>query len=172
MASILSSSNNSFKGQLPNEKIILITRKHWITLFGPFMFLVIFSLAPGLIYYLVNDSPWYPFLENFLWLINLIYYLILWNIFFFNLMIYSLNIIIVTDKRVIKNSQVGFFRYTSGEMEINKIQDITVKIKGFLAAIFDFGDLEIQTAGSQNKFYFSTLPHPNKIKKTIMELRS
>lgn len=82
-------------------------------------------------------------------------------------MIYSLNTVIVTNKRVLDNQQKGFFNYVLNEVERSKIQDISVKIKGVFASILNYGDIEIQSAGTQNKFYFHTLPHPQKIKEII-----
>lgn len=87
-------------------------------------------------------------------------------------MIYTLNTIVITNKRVIKNEQSGFFRYASAELDIAKIQDVSVKVHGILAAILRFGDLEIQTAGTQNKFLFDRLPNPEKIKTIVTGLQN
>ncbi len=87
-------------------------------------------------------------------------------------MIYFLNTVIVTNKRVIQNKQEGFFHHTSNELELNKIQDISVKILGPLATFLDFGDVEIQSAGAKPKFYLDRLPHPKKIKEVIMKLKT
>ncbi len=84
---------------------------------------------------------------------------------------YFLNTLVVTNKRVIENKQDGFFKYTMNEMELERIQDITVKVFGPLASFLDFGDIEIQSAGTTNKFYLSRFPHPKKIKETIMGLK-
>lgn len=84
---------------------------------------------------------------------------------------YYLDIIIITNKRVIENEQNGLFKYTASEVELSKIQDISVKVFGPLAEFLDFGDMEIQSAGTQTKFYFHTLPHPYKIRKIINDLK-
>jgi len=82
-------------------------------------------------------------------------------------MIYSLNTIVVTNKRVMDNQQKGLFQYALNELEREKIQDITVKINGMFASFLNYGDIEIQSAGTQNKFYFKKLPDPQKIKEII-----
>ena len=86
------------------------------------------------------------------------------------LMLYFLNAVIITDQRVIQNNQKGFFNYDMIEIKLEKIQDISVKIVGPIATFLDFGDLEIQTAGTQVKFHFNGLPQPQKIKDLIMDL--
>lgn len=85
-------------------------------------------------------------------------------------MIYILTCAIVTNKRVIRIETKGFFKYEQAEAELNKIQDISVKIYGIFAGFLNFGDLEIQTAGTIVKFTFPQLPNPEKIKETIMGL--
>lgn len=85
-------------------------------------------------------------------------------------MIYTLNTVAVTNRRIIENQQAGFFRHTVDELEIHKIQDITIKVYGIIPAMLKFGDLEIQTAGAMNKFVFTQLPHPKRIKDTIRRI--
>ena len=58
-------------------------------------------------------------------------------------MLYFLNTVIVTNQRIIENKQEGFFEYRTNEMELTKIQDISIKISGSLATFLDFGDIEI-----------------------------
>ena len=86
-------------------------------------------------------------------------------------MLYNLNTVVVTNKRIIENKQEGFFKHTINELEIDKIQDMTVKVFGVLAEFLCFGNIEIQSAGVQAKFFFNTLPYPEKIKETIMGLK-
>lgn len=69
---------------------------------------------------------------------------------------------------MIETKQLGFFRYSASEFQKDKIQDVSVKMTGILASFLNFGDLEIQTAGNQNKFNFTNLPDPEKIKQIIL----
>ncbi|MEK9153662.1 MAG: PH domain-containing protein [Patescibacteria group bacterium] len=172
MPSNILSSSNSFRGQLTSEQTVLVSRRHWIVLFGPIFFIIIFAFLPSLIYHYVSQTSWYLQWMDLFWFLMALYYFFLWNVLFYNLMIYTLNTVVVTNKRVIKNEQNGFFRYASAELDLPKIQDVSVKVHGILAAILRFGDLEIQTAGSQNKFLFDRLPNPEKIKQTIADLQA
>jgi len=171
MPSRIINSTNSFRGQLTAEQTVLVARRHWIVLFGPVLLLVISALIPCVIYHYINQTNWYGQWSDLFWFLTTVYYFFLWDVLFYNLMIYALNTIVVTNKRVIKNEQNGFFKYSSAELEIAKIQDVSVKVRGVLAAIFHFGDLEIQSAGTQNKFYFDRVPNPEKIKQTITDLQ-
>ena len=172
MPSNIISSTNSFRGQLASEQTLLVSRRHWIVLFGPVFWIAVFAFAPPLVYHYINQTSWYLQWMDLFWFLTTLYYFFLWDVLFYNLMIYALNTIVITNKRVIKNEQTGFFRYASAELDIAKIQDVSVKVHGVWAAIFHFGDLEIQSAGTQNKFLFDRLPNPEKIKQTIADLQA
>ncbi len=168
--SIFTSSTNSFRSQLSGETTILVIRKHWLIFISPAIMCFILAGAPFLVYFLIYNQPWYFFVSSLFWFIAALYYLLIWDLFFYNLMIYSLNTIVVTSKRIIETEQKGFFNYNVDELEIKKIQDISVAINGVFAAFFDYGVIEIQSAGSQNKFLFHYIPHPQKVKNAIMEI--
>ena len=169
--SIFESSSNSFRKQDPKEKTILVTRKHRIILFSKMSFLGFFVLLPFIIYSLISSFSWYSIISSVYWFFVSIWFLLLWNLAFYSIMLYFLNIVIVTNQRVIENKQNGFFDYRANEMELSKIQDISIKISGSLATFLDFGDIEIQSAGAKAKFYFDIIPHPEKIREIINEAR-
>lgn len=85
---------------------------------------------------------------------------------------YLLDIWIVTDHRIIDSEQHGFFKRTVAELSLSKIQDISVEISGLIPTFLDYGNLEIQTAGTENKFMFKQIPHPNEVKDIIMNLHN
>jgi len=167
---IFTSSSNSFRGQKPQEKTVLVVRRHWFWVLSPAIFAFLLALLPFLIYLFISSMPFYPAVSNFYWFLVSFHFLILWSAFFYMLMLYFLNAVIITDQRVIQNNQKGFFNYDMIEIKLEKIQDISVKIVGPIATFLDFGDLEIQTAGTQVKFHFNGLPQPQKIKDLIMDL--
>ena len=164
----LFTSGNTFKGQLPGETTVLIVRKHWITLALPLFLVFIIALIPLVVYPFITLTSWYNNFSDLYWFLSSAFWLFLWNLFFFNLMIYSLNTLVVTNKRVIETKQLGFFKYSASEFQKDKIQDVSVKITGILASLLNFGDLEIQTAGTENKFNFTNFPDPEKIKQIIL----
>jgi len=167
------SSNNSFRGKDPDEQVVLLTRRHWIRIFGPLFVLSLFALAPIWLYFFIGQSFWYQTFSDLYWFLSGLYFFILWNAAFYNLMIYALNTVIVTNKRVIENEQKGFFKYNLNELKLYNIQDISIKVYGIFAAILNYGDIEIETAGAeQDKFYFNALPRPRTIKTTIMNMVS
>ncbi|MFA5392169.1 MAG: PH domain-containing protein [Candidatus Paceibacterota bacterium] len=168
---ILSKSNNSFREQLPEENTILVTRKHWIILLIPMLFILLMAIAPSIIYhYFLQPSSWFNNNLNLLFrFLTVAYFLILWNIAFYNIMIYSLNTLVITNKRVIENKQMGFFINIVNEIKLDKVQDVSIKIYGALASFLNYGDIEVQSAGAVNKFFFKQFPNPEKIKNIILD---
>ncbi|MCD6550356.1 PH domain-containing protein [bacterium] len=86
-------------------------------------------------------------------------------------MIYSLNTVIITNKRIIENQQLGLFKHVIKEIELKNIQDISIEILGVFAQFLNYGNIEIQSAGAIAKFNFTRLPNPQKIKNIIVKAR-
>ncbi len=168
MPNIFTASEHSFEKQLPGEKTILLTRKHWISFYFPIAVIVILIVLPFIISLIISSFSWYKTISPFYWFIAITYLLILWHLIFYNIMIYMLNTIIVTNRRIIENQQLGFFKHTVSEVALNRIQDITVSVFGVVAEFLKFGDIVIQTAGEEEKFFFHQLPNPRAIKDAIM----
>jgi hypothetical protein len=163
------SSSNSFRQQYPNENTIFVVWKHWIVLIAPLLILLVFFLIPFMVYAFINGAAWFQVISSLFWFLTSIWILFLWNAAFYNIMIYFLNTVILTDQRLIQNKQAGFFQYTLNELKLDKIQDISVNISGPLATFLNYGDLDVQSAGTETKFHFETLPDPQNLKKIIME---
>lgn len=77
----------------------------------------------------------------------------------------------MTNKRIVENKQEGLFKHTINELELTDIQDVSVKIHGPIPQLLGYGNIEVQSAGATNKFFFNEFPHPKKIKSTIMKLK-
>ena len=165
------SSNNTFRGEGPGEKTLLLTRKHRLNLWGPLYVIIGSSLIPLVLYLLVKSADWYPLIAPLYTFLVSVFFLFLWNMAFYFLTIYFLNALVVTNKRVIEYEQNGFFNYTSNELEIEKIQDISVRRRGSLSYFLDFGEIEIQSggAGAEKEILVTLVPKPDEIKEVIMQ---
>jgi len=151
-----------------SETAFLVSRRHWIVLLLPLFFLFLFAASPLVIYYFFNQEFWYLNFADLFWFLAIVWWLILWNLLFFQLTLFVLNTLVVTNLRVIENQQKGFFDYAANEFSRDKVQDATVKIRGLFGHLLNYGDVEVQTAGTQPKFYFWTYPDPEKIKEAIV----
>jgi len=53
------------------------------------------------------------------------------------------------------------------ETRLELVEDISYKQIGFIPSLFDYGEVHIQTAGSQQNIEFDKAPNPAKIAEII-----
>lgn len=166
--SIFTETANSFQGKEDGENVLLLVRRHPFFISLRISFFVTLFILPVLI-----GAAFYSYLilYNLLGLVFFAYSLwcmLLWQLMFYSLTMYVLDVWIVTDKRIIDSTQRGFFDRSVSELHFERIQDISVVTSGLFQTFFNFGDLEIQTAGTENKFKFLQIPNPSEVKNQIM----
>ena len=82
---------------------------------------------------------------------------------------YYLDILIITDRRLILINQKGFFRRNVGSFRLERMQDINVEINGLIATLLDYGTIHVETAGhGDEEFRATDLPKPREIKAEIL----
>lgn len=132
-----------------DEKILLITRQHWLRLALPFFAWIL--LAVILIWWLQNRTAFiivlitavYPMLEYVNWKYNL------WC---------------VTNLRVV--DETGFFTRYSKESPLDKINNVEYD-QSIWGRIFGFGNVDIQTAAELGETTYNLIHHPKLLKDTI-----
>lgn len=158
----------------PNETIILESRRHWFILalrllpllpfvFIPFLALALVDTAPlqGLVQMNAN-TPSFAIFILFSWL------LFVWIAGFIIWTDYFLDILVVTNKRIINVEQKALFSREIASLRLDKIQDITIDISGILATFLLFGNIRIQTAGEQEEFLMHYIQNPEALKSVIL----
>ncbi len=159
---------------IPEEKLVYFLRRHPITLLSlvigyllligsPFLILAYFrTFQPDLLsnpsfqaLLVFGGSAFFLFAWLFLFQLFLDYYLDSW---------------IVTNRRILNIEQTGLFGRTVSELRLYRIQDVTATVNGFVKTLFNYGEVEIQTAGEHEHFMFEEIGKPNEVAKTILEL--
>lgn len=163
---------------MPDEEIMHVVRKHWFvpllrSLNAAFMFLIPASLimfvlskkvAGGdLVTSALFGKPSFFVFGLALW------GLILWLHYFSFWTDYQLDGWIITNKRVIDVDQKGFFKRSVSSFRLERMQDATIEIHGIIATLLNFGDIHIQTAGTDEEFVLEDAPKPEKVKAIIMK---
>ncbi|MCC7522601.1 PH domain-containing protein [Candidatus Uhrbacteria bacterium] len=158
---------------VPDEEVVHVLRRHPITLLTVMIGFVVLLASPFLAAWIL---PLYqpelvanPVFMTLIILFGSIFFLFAWLFLFQNFMDYYLDVWIVTTKRILNIEQTGLFSRTVSELRLYRIQDVTSTVSGFLHTLFDFGDVEIQTAGEKTRFIFEEIPHPTRISKSILE---
>lgn len=133
-----------------DEKILLITRQHWVKLVLPFFVWVILAV---LVFWLI-DSKTAAFI---IVLVVALYPL-------FEVLNYKHNLWCVTNLRVVDES--GFFSLHSKESPLDKINNVEYD-QSIWGRIFGFGDVDIQTAAEMGETTYELIHHPKLLKDTI-----
>lgn len=163
-----------FIHQKSYEHIVYMVRRHPIT-FAPTLifFLILLAVAPGVWLLLGKVAPGlltgsisYPLLT----LLGSTYLLSIISFFFTNFVTFYLDMLIVTNDRLMSVRQQGLFSRTISELDLYKIQDITSEVHGAFATLFGYGTLTIQTAGAHEEFVIQNIPHPEQLRQAIMDL--
>lgn len=170
--SIFNESTRTFEDQEKGETVVLLLRRHPFVALLPISALLIFAVIPLLAFMAFYSNiihSKYAYLALF---VGSIYYMVLWLIAFYYLMMYTLNTVIITDKRIIDRDQIGFFNRKVSELHLYRVQDITVETKGILPTLIRYGDIIVQTAGVEQKFVFRQIPKPEAVRASIMKVVS
>lgn len=170
----------------PSEKIYLVKRRHRFVLMAelfPEIF-IFFLIIIGMIISPFIFSPTWPEIIlkifpgvaeiNLNYLLYFFYslaLLIFWLLIFLTFTNYYLDYWIVTNQRTIYTELQGLFNRVFSSISHDKIQDITVEVRGIFPTIFHYGDIKIQTAGEFREFIFEQIPDPYKTKEIILEAK-
>ncbi|OHA88500.1 MAG: hypothetical protein A2741_00360 [Candidatus Zambryskibacteria bacterium RIFCSPHIGHO2_01_FULL_43_27] len=157
----------------PGEKIIIEVRKHWFVFFSYGFFLAVAAIAPFILYELYAHLFDFniPFIGNADTLAGFAYslwLLAIWISFFVQWTNYYLDVWYITQKRIIDVEQKRLFHREVSSIRFDKIQDITVEVKGLLATFLNFGHVSVQTASEDSQdFSMKSAANPERIRKTV-----
>ena len=157
-----------FETQEEEEKIIFLLRKHWVTNIPWILLAIVLIFAPLVLPYfpLLTFLPWrYQLMAIILW------YLLISAFVLEKFLSWYFNIYIVTDQRIIDYDFYNLLYKDTCEADIEKIQDVSVKMGGIGQVIFNFGNILIETAGAIPNLEFEQVPNPTSVAKVIHELR-
>ncbi len=76
----------------------------------------------------------------------------------------------MTNERIIDTDWYSVVIRKVSSTQIAKIQDVSATQVGVFPGVFDYGNVQIQTAGEEENFEFVSVPHPQLIAKQINEL--
>jgi hypothetical protein len=161
-----------FETQEEKEIVVLFLRQHiivnvpWIilaalmllapTIIFPFVFNVIHMPVTIPIGYIIVGTIW--------WYVATAGYILA------KFLGWIINIYIVTNERIVDIDFYYLLYKHFSEAEINKIQDISYTSKGIFAAVFNYGDVIIETAGEAPNLVFESVPHPDTVVETIRNI--
>jgi hypothetical protein len=157
----------AFDAQHPDEQVLLLLRQDLITQVKFIFVAVGLILAPilfrsvGLLNFLPSS---FQLVATMGWFLLVIGYVM--EVF----LSWFYNVYIITDERIIDVDFSSLLFKNVSYAKLDNIEDITATTSGALGAIFDFGTVKIQTAGTNSEFEFENIPHPSKVVAFLNEL--
>src|SRR3989337_3757782 len=152
----------------PEEKVVLLLRRHPITNLQWLVTAFLMLLAPSFFPIIL---PYELLPPGFQIILPLVWYLITFAFILEKFLSWFFHVNIVTDERII---EVDFFNLVSREItdaNIDQIQDVTPRVIGAVRTCFNYGDVVIQTAAAIPLITFEAVPNPDKVARILRESR-
>jgi len=160
-----------------DEKVLIQTRRHWFVIVSQISALVLMALAPPLLLGLgslvIGENTTGIGLQNLGGFMSFMYFLYLsfiWIGIFGLYTNYFLDLLIITDRRIILINHKGFFWRNMASFRLERMQDINIEVSGVISTMLNFGTIEIETAGHSNEDFHATgIPNPDQLKALILQ---
>jgi len=162
-----------FPGQEKGEKVVFFTRRHPLSFLGMFLFAFFMAVLPFIIFVLISARGIIdldPTGQKIMIVLSSAYLLFVLGFFLAAWIDYYLDIMIITDFRIVDIMQNVLFSRDVAEANLDRVEDVNAEVKGFLPTVFHYGTIFVQTAGTARNFEFKSIPNPYDVSKMIVDL--
>lgn len=83
--------------------------------------------------------------------------------------VYRANELVITNENIIQVLQFSLLNRQTSQINLAKIQDVSVDQIGIIPLFFKYGTIEIETAGEAANFRFKYAADPDRVSKIIIE---
>jgi hypothetical protein len=159
------------------EEVIQVVRRHWLHMYPHLALLVLVAVVPVIVLWAVvaagalgpgamtNEVRWGLIAVSVVWLL-------FWGIrTFFVAYRYNNDFWTVTNQRIIDSVRRHPFHLQIESADLINVENISIDRTGFLRTIFNYGDVECETAGATGKFTLPAVPRPGDVQLLIDRLR-
>ncbi len=154
-----------------DEKIVAIIRSHPITqlpwIFNSFLFFLLILFLNSYVFPLFSSILNFPKILA----INFFLFSLLFSYILLNITAWFFNVGIITTKRVLDLDYSPLTYREFAGTGIENVEDITSTSAGPFSNIFRYGNVEVQTAGTEQNIEFVKVPFPDQIVKIINQLK-
>ncbi len=157
-----------FESQLQDESVVLVIRAHPILLV-PWLVNGLLLLVGLVLFNIYVPSLWQLTTMQLLFL-NLSVVVFILSYYWFHFLSYFFNVGVVSTRRILDIDFSSVLFKQVSETRLERIEDITATSGGYVASLFNFGDIHIQTAGEAVNFEFLHSPRPGDVVRIINEL--
>jgi membrane protein YdbS with pleckstrin-like domain len=155
----------------PGEKITrVIHRSIFDFLPSLLISIVIFLAALALVYAEARFTGTFPFPPVLVFALVLLLLALAAAFFYIGFYIYRRNVLIFTTAHLVQVEVNSLFSHRVSQVAFSRIQDVSGMKVGVLQTLFNFGNVEIQSAGEEEKFIFRNAHDPQEIADEALEI--
>ncbi len=151
------------------EQVLLLCRRHWFFLYPRLVLLVLVAIVPlialwvalGAADALDGAGRNVALIVSFLWLL-------LWGVrtFLFKYR-YDNDIWVVTNQRIIDSVRTMPWNLRVTSADLTDVVDTSVNRSGVIRTLFDYGNIECETAGERHNMSLAAIPKPREVHAII-----
>lgn len=171
----MDNTDKHFKGQLQDEVVLCTFRKHWIVLI-PYIFAFAIGGLLFLFFLFSESSMGFPSLRSQLYfqvifLASSTFITYYFHRFFLRFLNYYLQIVIITNFRIVDLDQTLFLRDHKNTFNLDMIQDVKKFREGLLQTLCNYGELEFSLPAVNILKKIPHVPAPNHYFRIINKAR-
>jgi hypothetical protein len=153
----------------PDERVVLITRRHWLYFVPRFVAEALAGLLPAALLLLLLNAA--GALHGTALKVALVVCLVWLTFWVVRIALakyrYDHDLWVLTDRRIVDLVATSPVHFRMSAAGLTEIEDITTSINGPLQALFGYGNLECQTAGEVRHFSLRGIPNPRQLAAAI-----
>lgn len=152
----------TFEGQRSDEEVLYVFRRHMLSSFKGFLFLVFMILIGCVPFLLWRDNPVMVFVWIAFGLVGLLGY-------GYSKMLWYFSFYLITNQRLRQVRQKSLFKKTVVDLDLENIQSASFGVPGIFGSMFNYGTILVQT--SAGDLVLSMVSHPETVYNEIENAR-
>jgi|WetSurMetagenome_2_1015567.scaffolds.fasta_scaffold05022_7 hypothetical protein len=162
-----------FQTQKPKEAIVLFLRAHFATNLPWISMTFLLTIMPLILIDMLsrlNPDFFSPIISRSSLIVVPFYYLMVFTYTFIKLLKWFYNVFIVTTERVVDIDYSDIVISNMAVTHLSHVQDVSYTQSGFIPTYLNYGNLFVQTAGTEENFEAYSIPNPREATDIIEEL--
>lgn len=158
-----------FPGQKSKEKMIKTFRKNILMLYKKGLKFLLFLTVSIFFMTYISQLGVFTFASNYINIAALLGIIFALSYGFYVWMTWYYDVYILTSERIIEAKQKGVFNREVKEIDLEKVQDITYSISGFLSTVMELGNVKIKSVSGM-AIEMENVSKPSVVREVIMKL--
>jgi len=158
-----------FPGQHKKEKLIKTFRKNIFTLYKKGLKFLLFLVVSIFFMVYISQLAILSFVSNYLNIAALLGIIFALSYGFYTWLTWYYNVYVLTSERIIEAHQKGLFNKEVKEIDLQKVQDITYSVSGFLSTVMELGNVKIKSVSGM-EIEMKNVSKPSVVREVIMKL--